>query len=175
MVPEGLCMCTWNLAPVYNCSRFLDEDRAHQCCCFLFCSDLETSMKPKGRDDHTGISLRIHLLITWQMKCFCPVVTNSPIQGLYVLNNLTINIGLPPSIRTEERFILWVLYIFKQKNEFYRTMDSNPRKNNSRQFYRSLHMIPIWCPLLAWLASGLCKFKEVLSAASEANVKPWCL
>lgn len=34
----------------------------------------------------------------------CPEVTNPPVQGLYVLDKLTINIRLFPSIRTKERF-----------------------------------------------------------------------
>lgn len=58
----------------------------------------------------------------------CPKVTNPPVQGLYVLDKLTINIRLFPSIRTKERFFRWGLHIFKQKNEFYRAVESHPQK-----------------------------------------------
>lgn len=120
-------MCTWHLSPVYNRSRFLDERSTHLRCCFLFCSDLETSVKPEGRDDHTDISLRIHLLISWQMKCFVlrSLIHLFKVWMCSINSRLTSGFFLPLG---PKRFFWWVLYIFKKRNEFYRAVESHPQK-----------------------------------------------
>ena len=83
----------------------------------------------------------------------CPEVTNPPVQGLYVLDKLTINIRLFPSIRTKERFSGEASTSSSRKMSFIGQWNHTHR-NRSRQFYRSPPMIPIRYPLLAWLASS---------------------
>lgn len=168
-------MCTWHLSPVYNRSRFLDESSAHLRCCFLFCSDLETSVKPKGRDDHTDISLRIHLLISWQMKCFVlrSLIHLFKVWMCSINSRLTSGFFLPLG---PKRDFSGESSTSSRKEMSFIGQWNHTHRNRSRQFYRSPPMIPIRYPLMAWLASSQCKFKEVLSIPPEEhNVAPKCL
>ena len=105
----------------------------------------------------------------------CPEVTNPPVQGLYVLDKLTINIRLFPSIRTKERFFWWVLYIFKQRNEFYRAVESHPQKQVKAILQVTTHD-PHTISSTGLAGIKPVKFKEVLSAPPEGhNVARQCL
>lgn len=36
----------------------------------------------------------------------CPEVTHPPVQGLHMLDELTVNVRLIPAIKTKERFLM---------------------------------------------------------------------
>ena len=107
-------------------------------------------------------------------ETLCPEITNPPVQVYIGSTHSWLTSGLILPLQPK-RDVSCESSTSSSREMCFIGQWNHIHRNRSRQFHRSLHVVPRCGPLLSWLASGLYTFRKVLSDPSERSVASWCL